>query len=337
MAACGAFHVAAVTEDGELFTWGRGMDAQLATGGLANELLPRRIGLLGGFRVVAAAAGHSHTAAVTEDGALWTWGDSEHGQLGHGEVLAPTQLCLAPARVETLKLAGASVRAIACGRHHCIVVATYGLVWTWGQGQHGTLGLGDKADRRTPVCLGNTRLPAKIVSVAAGATFSIALSDTGSIWTWGTSQRGCLGLESTAASLIPAEVPPSSFDGPVTNVSAGLAHSLAVTALMTMWAWGDGTYGRLGLGDNFDRWRPSQVGAGTEFAAVEIKQVVCGFAHSLALTLHGDLYSWGRGAQGRLGHSDNLDLFVPKRIHLSRPPGVLPLSMTAQTHAYLYQ
>ena len=74
MAACGAFHVAAVTEDGELFTWGRGMDAQLATGGLANELLPRRIGLLGGFRVVAAAAGHSHTAAVTEDGALWTWG-----------------------------------------------------------------------------------------------------------------------------------------------------------------------------------------------------------------------------------------------------------------------
>ena len=85
MAACGAFHVAAVTEDGELFTWGRGMDAQLATGGLANELLPRRIGLLGGFRVVAAAAGHSHTAAVTEDGALWTWGDGGAGMLGHGD------------------------------------------------------------------------------------------------------------------------------------------------------------------------------------------------------------------------------------------------------------
>ena len=42
-------------------------------------------GAFGGARIVAAAAGRSHSAAVTEDGALWTWGDGDDGQLGHGD------------------------------------------------------------------------------------------------------------------------------------------------------------------------------------------------------------------------------------------------------------
>ena len=41
--------------------------------------------VFGGARVVAAAAGVSHSAAVTEDGALWTWGCGEDGRLGHGD------------------------------------------------------------------------------------------------------------------------------------------------------------------------------------------------------------------------------------------------------------
>ena len=41
-------------------------------------------GEFGGARIVAAAAGASHSAAVTEDGALWTWGAGQYGRLGHG-------------------------------------------------------------------------------------------------------------------------------------------------------------------------------------------------------------------------------------------------------------
>ena len=43
------------------------------------------VGAFGGVRVVVAAAGWHHSSAVTEDGALWTWGGGDNGELGHGD------------------------------------------------------------------------------------------------------------------------------------------------------------------------------------------------------------------------------------------------------------
>ena len=59
-------------------------------------------GAFGGARVVAAAAAWEHSAAVTEDGQLWTWGKNEKGQLGQGEH-APLS-CYVPRCVDTKHL-----------------------------------------------------------------------------------------------------------------------------------------------------------------------------------------------------------------------------------------
>ena len=87
MAACGSEHTLVVTHDGALWACGRGDKGQLGLDNSDERHVFERVGAgeFGGASVVAAAGGAFHSVAVTEDGALWTWGDGHYGQLGHGD------------------------------------------------------------------------------------------------------------------------------------------------------------------------------------------------------------------------------------------------------------
>ena len=105
MDACGFTHTLVVTQDGALWACGMGRFGQLGHNATGNRHVFEQVGVgvFGGARVVAAAAGRFHSAAVTEDGSLWTWGEGNEGQLGlswsgHGECrLEPTVVLGAPA------------------------------------------------------------------------------------------------------------------------------------------------------------------------------------------------------------------------------------------------
>ena len=76
LVACGWFHTLAVTRAGALYACGRGDEGQLGLNGKVNRSVFERVGLpmLSDARIVTASAGLYHSAAVTEDGALFTWG-----------------------------------------------------------------------------------------------------------------------------------------------------------------------------------------------------------------------------------------------------------------------
>ena len=100
MAACGQRHTLVVTHDGALWACGEGRYGQLGLNDKLNRLVFERVGAqeFGGASVVAAAAGNMHSVAVTEDGALWTWGNGASGELGLGDVeprVVPTRVTVA--------------------------------------------------------------------------------------------------------------------------------------------------------------------------------------------------------------------------------------------------
>ena len=78
------------TEDGELFTFGKGEKGQLGHGGEANELVPRLVEALAGKKVVSASAAHRHTVVATALGEVFTFGYSDKGGLGLGQGIAAT-------------------------------------------------------------------------------------------------------------------------------------------------------------------------------------------------------------------------------------------------------
>ena len=88
MAACGRDFTVAVTEDGELFAWGEGGYGHLGLGAVLHQQQPARAGgpeMFDNQRIRLAAAGWSHLAVVAEDGAVYTCGRGDYGQLGLGD------------------------------------------------------------------------------------------------------------------------------------------------------------------------------------------------------------------------------------------------------------
>ena len=69
----------------------------LGHGDEKDQLLPKKLEALAGQRFVSVAAAWQHSLAITADSAVFTWGQGEHGCLGHGEDLSNQLL---PKKVE---------------------------------------------------------------------------------------------------------------------------------------------------------------------------------------------------------------------------------------------
>ena len=146
--------------------------------------------------------------------------------------------------------------------------------------------------------------------MSAGLYHSLALTADGAAWSWGWGASGQLGHGDEQRQQLPKKV--EAFAGQrVVAVSAGQHHSLALTADGAVWSWGEGYFGKLGHGDQQHQLLPKKIEA---LAGQRVVAVSAGGHHSLAITADGAVWSWGRGVDGRLGHGDEVDLLMPKKV-----------------------
>ncbi|XP_072241033.1 probable E3 ubiquitin-protein ligase HERC3 isoform X1 [Leuresthes tenuis] len=141
----GGDHSFALSLSGAVFGWGKNRAGQLGLNDKQDRAVPCHIKFLRSQKVVYISCGDEHTAALTKDGGLFTFGDGSWGQLGHGS----TNNELLPRRV--LEVMGTEVSQITCGRHHTMAfVPSSGMVYAFGCNSHGQLGTGILGDSRSP-------------------------------------------------------------------------------------------------------------------------------------------------------------------------------------------
>jgi len=141
----GQYHNLALTADGAVSSWGFGGGGRLGHGDEQTQLLPKKVEAFAGQRVVAVSAGHSHSIAITADGAVWSWGGGSYGKLGHGD----SQEQLLPKKIEAF--AGQRVVGVSAGGSHSLAITADGAVLTSGKGKDGYLGHGeDLSDQLLP-------------------------------------------------------------------------------------------------------------------------------------------------------------------------------------------
>ncbi|KAI4385198.1 hypothetical protein MLD38_003251 [Melastoma candidum] len=301
---CGADHTIALSESrSEVYSWGWGDFGRLGHGNSSDVFTPQPVKALHGVRIKQIACGDSHCLAVNMDGEVHSWGRNQNGQLGLGS----TEDSLLPQNINAFK--GVPVKMIAAGAEHTAAVTENGELYGWGWGCYGNLGLGDRNDRLVPEKVSAVH-GEKMVMVACGWRHTISVSASGTLYTFGWSKYGQLGHGDFEDHLVPHKL--EALQGSIiSQVSGGWRHTMALTSDGKLYGWGWNKFGQVGVGDNIDHCAPVQVKFPDDQKVVLVS---CGWRHTLAVSEQDNVFSWGRGTNGQLGHGESVDRNVPKII-----------------------
>ena len=203
--AAGANHTLALSEAGDVFSFGAGQDGRLGHGDVVDQHTPRLIVALHGVRVCAVAAGSCHSLVVSAAGRLYSFGYDVDGRLGHGDRANQ----LAPRLVAALQ--AVRVSAVVAGINHSLALSE-GNVYSLGRSDIGQLGHGNTAVNRTPLMIAGLQ-DVHVRSVAAGDFTSLAVTIDGDADGWGRGlgndrvPHPVLGLLLTEDQLVPCMYP----------------------------------------------------------------------------------------------------------------------------------
>ncbi|PWA31468.1 hypothetical protein CCH79_00002637 [Gambusia affinis] len=252
-------------------------------------------------RPVEICCGKEHSAVITENGRLLMFGGNTGGQLGL-KIKADAKK---PTSVKALK--PEKVKLVACGRDHTLVCTFQHSVCGAGRNQNGQLGSGHKKNTKSFQLLRPFCESAPVKMLAAGSSTSAALTEEGRLFMWGDNSVGQIGLGDQVFAAEPREL---NVGQAVMWVSCGHRHSAFVTAHGGLYTFGESANGRLGVqvGQLANHRVPQQV----QGIMGSVIQVCCGGEHTVALT-EDDVYTFGRGQYGQLGHGTfEFELHLPK-------------------------
>lgn len=297
-----------VSQEGKLYACGEGTNGRLGLGDNNNVYEPKPIPFLSQYVIkkVAVHSGGKHALALTQDGKIFSWGEGEDGKLGHGNRISLDK----PRLIDALK--AKRIRDIACGSGHSAAIASNGELYTWGLGEYGRLGHGDAITQLKPKLVEGL-IGQRVIQVACGSrdAQTMALTENGSVYSWGDGDFGKLGRGGSDGCYTPLLVDRLSGLG-VVQVECGAQFSLALTKYGEVWTWGKGDYFRLGHGNDNHVRRPTVVEG---LRGKKVVHVAVGALHCLAVTDLGHVYAWGDNDHGQQGNGSIIVNRKPSIVH----------------------
>lgn len=298
-----------LTTGGEFFSWGANECGRLGHGDESDRFLPTLSKPLQGHKILQISLGSNHTLVLEDNGVLWGFGSNKYGQLGIGSL---DEKKVKPQILPFWK--DKKIKQISCGSWHSMVILENGECYSFGRGEDGQLGLGDKNNKDTPTLISGLK-GLKVVGGSLGSWHSLALIEDGSLYSWGNETYGQTGhdtLSNTELCLNPKEII-ALKDKKVIQISAGSSHNAVIVDKGDIYTWGNGLYGQIGNNKKEHFPKPKLV---VDLVGEKAKQVACGVNHVLALMHSGKVFAWGAGTYGRLGIGSELDCFAPQLIEL---------------------
>ncbi|OZG50417.1 InlB B-repeat-containing protein [Bombiscardovia coagulans] len=321
----GGGHALALDTTGDVWGWGRNAHGQVGNQSTAQQNTPVRINrtvnpAVQGVKFTKVSAGGEHSTALDANGDIWSWGFDNYGQLGDqkpaGEQWHPVQIN----RTINPEVQGVKFTDVSAGGYHTVASDSTGEVWTWGSnespthpGTGGQLGIEEFPNHQEwhPVKIVRTinsdsSVGVKFTSVSASKDHTLALSDDGDVWAWGSNDNGKLGIGSNVEQWHPVKV----IGGlKFRSISAGGTHSLAVTTDGSGYSWGADSEGQLGDDSVTQQWHPVKVRTPDLF-----RMVSAGGAHSVALRYIRDIHAWGSNTASQLGNGNSTSTRAPEGI-----------------------
>ena len=317
--AAGTDHSLALTASGQLYAFGSNHEGELGiptnSGSNSPNPTPALVSLPGqSGPVTQIAAGGKDSLAVTASGQLYAFGDNLYGELGNATNTGTGDPNPTPALVVLPGQSG-PVTQIAAGGSHSLALTSSGQLYAFGDNREGQLGRatnsGTEQPNPTPALVILPGQSGPVTQIAAGADHSLVLTSSGQLYAFGDNFYGELGNVTNNGTnnpnLTPALVSLPGQSGPVTEIAAGEAHSLVLTASGQLYAFGFNGDGELGSATNNGTFHPNPTPALVSLPGQsgQITQIAAGAKQSLAVTSSGQVYAFGFNGDGALGSATN--------------------------------
>jgi alpha-tubulin suppressor-like RCC1 family protein len=236
--------------DGTLWAWGNNDYGQYGNFTRTFSNIPTQI--LGTW--ITAAAGWINGYAIRDDYTLWGWGSNSNGELGQN-VIVPT------ARSSPVQIATANIfRSLSISAFSMFAIKLDGTILAWGPDNgRGALGLGTTIARSSPTQVGTLSWSA--IAASLSTTTGISAGQTpgpigplNNLYGWGLNISNGTSIFRSSPVQINSITPYSTAlagaaligSSSWIAVAAGSSHSLGITSLGQMFAWGDNSFGKLG-------------------------------------------------------------------------------------------
>ena len=178
----GSYFSTSIKTDGTLWSWGSAIYGQLGNNTTTPNLSsPVQTFGTSGTNWESVSAGHTHVAAIKNDGTLWVWGDNTNGSLGNNNISSRST------PVQTFS-GGTNWKQVSGGAGNTAAIKTDGTLWLWGENYYGILGTNNRIYRSTPIQTVSGGTNWKHVSVCAHTgnnSHAAAIKTDGSLWLWG--------------------------------------------------------------------------------------------------------------------------------------------------------
>jgi alpha-tubulin suppressor-like RCC1 family protein len=288
--------------------WGDNSKGQLGDGTNTQRLTPVSVSGLGSGVISIAAAG-LHTCALVSGGGVNCWGNNLPSRLGDNTVTQssiPVDVLAGPGPGPIFPLlSGATLLAAGSQSEHTCAIVGSG-VDCWGSDVYGQLGVNMPLLGVGRVALPVVSLGGTVTTLALGGAHTCAVISGGVVQCWGNNSfGGQLGDNTKTDRRTPVNV--ANLTSAVMAITAGAAHTCALTTGGGAICWGNNNSGQLGDNSMVEHLTPADVLGLTS----GLSSIAAGESHTCALTTAGGVKCWGFNGYGQLGDNTNAIRLAP--------------------------
>ena len=200
------------------------------------------------LKVKEISLGSCFSAAISEDGSLYMWGDNRYGQLCNGKNGGDLAFeegidCNKPIKILD------NITSVSMGTLCCSAITSNNELYMWGLNEFGQLGDGTTNDKYIPI-----KIMDHVKSVSSCSGNIAAITDDGSLYIWGWNWKGQLGNGTADDEHSPIKIMEN-----VKSISLGDSFCGAITEDGSLYMWGSNTHGYLGDGTTNDKYMPIKI------------------------------------------------------------------------------
>ncbi|RIA94469.1 regulator of chromosome condensation 1/beta-lactamase-inhibitor protein II [Glomus cerebriforme] len=306
---------------GQVYAIGSNLFAQCGMGSIESSKKLDRIKSLEQFKIVDISAGSIHSAALTVDGKIVTWGCNDHGTLGRftetpksekaKEILEAGNYNIGEEETPTYAegLDNVNIVKVVCGGNATFAISDQGHLYATGtfKGKDGIIGFSYENRVEQPIF---TRYISfehlTIVDIAAGVDHALALTKEGDVYAWGSNEAYRLGKK-LSERRSPKTLRPFNLGlKHIVRLYAGAYHNFAIDNNGKVWVFGFNNMGQCGLGASKQIIIPPERHSFFNKIGQRVEEFAAGEHHTLARMQDGQVFSFGRTDYGQLGLGDNV-------------------------------